>query len=71
MKRKSADPARPVFAVVGLPVLLLASGVAPSRHAEALDQRRVASTLATLLRVPPPLPSAPPALPGVTGYGPN
>jgi predicted AlkP superfamily pyrophosphatase or phosphodiesterase len=48
-----------------VPVLLIAPGVAPAVHLESFDQRRVASTLAALLRVPPPHPQAPPPLPGV------
>jgi predicted AlkP superfamily pyrophosphatase or phosphodiesterase len=49
-----------------VPVLLIAPNVSPAVHLESFDQRRVASTLAALLRVPAPNPRAPEPLPGVS-----
>jgi predicted AlkP superfamily pyrophosphatase or phosphodiesterase len=49
-----------------VPALVIAPSVGPAVHLEAFDQRRVASTLAALLRVTPPHPHAPEPLPGVS-----
>jgi hypothetical protein len=49
-----------------VPVVLVAPGLAPARHTEALDLASVASTLAALLGVPwPPSGPAVPPLPGL------
>jgi hypothetical protein len=50
-----------------VPVLLLASGLAPEQSGEALDLAQVSSTLAALLGVSAPRPDVPP-LPGVTAH---
>jgi hypothetical protein len=49
-----------------VPVFVWGEGVTPAVHLEPLDQLRVASTLAALLRVTPPRPKAPAPLPGVS-----
>lgn len=48
-----------------VPVLVWGKGVTPAVHLEPLEQLRVASTIAALLRVAPPRPKALPPLPGV------
>lgn len=50
-----------------VPVLVWGKGVTPTVHLEPLEQARVASTIAALLRITPPRPRAPAPLPGVTG----
>jgi hypothetical protein len=49
-----------------VPVLVWGKGVTPAVHLEPLEQLRVASTIAALLRVTPPRTKALPPLPGVT-----
>jgi hypothetical protein len=45
-----------------VPVFVWGERILVSRHGEPVDQRRVASTLAALLRIPTPLADAPPSL---------
>jgi predicted AlkP superfamily pyrophosphatase or phosphodiesterase len=49
-----------------VPVLVWGAGITPSIQLEPYDQARVASTLAALLAIDPPLAGAPKPLPGVT-----
>jgi predicted AlkP superfamily pyrophosphatase or phosphodiesterase len=53
-----------------VPVFVFAAGTKPARHTEAFDERRVASSLASLLGIVPPHPQAPPPLPGLPGQAP-
>ncbi|MGD8861542.1 MAG: alkaline phosphatase family protein [Myxococcales bacterium] len=48
-----------------VPAWLLAPGLSPATHTEALDQRRIAPTLAALLGVRPPTAATASPLPGV------
>lgn len=54
-----------------VPVLVWGAGVTPAMHLEPLDQLRVASTLAALLKITPPRRNAPPPLPGVNAVAPS